>query len=366
MEDSSVTQKPIRTRCAFFRLSKEIRLLIISFFLIVTGTIVASILLTDGGHIEVMEITLPTRDGQWVVADLYKPVSATAAHPAPAVIVCPGFQRSKETQTNMALELARRGIVVICIDPYAQGDSSSSNSTQSATTEGYGIIPMVEYIYNTENLNYIDKTKLGAAGHSAGGNAALRSAAYFGAEEIDGIVETSKLVAVYVSGYVITLTDSVLSSVRSSVGIDYAFYDEGAFRNENATNPELLDADMSIAPEAIRLINSGLLANDDDPISFVEIDRIYGTPYNNTMRIVHNEKTLHAFQIYDKDSTANIMEFFELAFDQDFAISSLDQTYMIKEVFQGFMLVGGFLFIFAFGGLLLKTRLFGLSLRLAL
>lgn len=339
-------------------LSKEAIFFILSLILIVTGAIVSSLYLSDFGKIDVMEITVPTENGQWIVADLYKPVTATKDNPAPAVVVCPGFQRSKETQTNMALELARRGIVVIDIDPYAQGDSSASFSTQSATTEGYGVIPMVEYIYNTPNLNYIDKTKIGAAGHSAGGNATIRAAAFFGTEVIDGVVDSSKLSAIYISGYVLTLTDAVLSSVRSSIGISYAFYDEGAYRNENAASDIYLDADMQYAPEAIRMVNSGLSLNSQPLISEVEIDKIYGTPYNNTMRIVHNELTLHSFQPYDKTSTANIMNYFELAFDMDFSISATNQTYMVKEFFQGMMLVGAMLFIFGFGGLLLKTNYF--------
>jgi hypothetical protein len=330
--------------------SKEIKILIIAFCLLIIGIFGARTILTDNGRIDVQGLVFPTQNGQWVAADLYKPVTATESNPAPVVVVVPGFQRSKETQTNMALELARRGIVVICIDPYAQGDSSSSFSSQSATTEGYGLIPVVEYLYNTDNLNYIDKTRIGATGHSAGGNAAIRGAAYFGVEAIDGVVPQSKLAAIYVSGYVLTLTDSVLSSIRSNIGIDYAYYDEGAYRNELANNPEVHDADMTIAPEAIRLINSGLSLNNNSLIENVEIGRIYGSPFNQTMRIVHNVKTLHAFQPYTPESTEKMIEYFEIAFDLEFTIPSSNQTYLWKEVFQGIMLVAGFLFILGFGG----------------
>lgn len=337
---------------------KEVKFLIVAFLLMIVGALASTTLLHDYGNIEVTRITLPTQNGQWVVADLYKPDSATKDNLAPVVVVCPGFQRSKETQTNMALELARRGIVVVDIDPYAQGDSSASFSTQSATTEGYGVIAVVEYLYDTPNINYIDRTKIGAAGHSAGGNAALRAAAYFGTEVIDGVVDSSKLSAIYVSGYVLTMTDAVLSSVRSNIGMSYALYDEGAYRNELALDPNVADADMTIAPEALRMVNSGLALNGDQAITTVSLDQIYGSPFNNTMRIVHNEPTLHSFQPYDLTTTANIMDFFEIAFDQQFTIAATDQTYMAKEAWQGVMLVGGLLFLFGFGGVLLKTKYF--------
>ena len=64
--------------------------------------------------------------------------------------------------------------------------------------------------------------------------------------------QPSKLHSVFVSGYVLTLTDRVLKDVRSNVGTSYALYDEGAYRNE------LKNGDMRRAPEALRLVNSGL------------------------------------------------------------------------------------------------------------
>ena len=44
------------------------------------------------GDVNVQTIKLPTQNGQWVVADLYKPFSATSENPAPLIIVIPGFK----------------------------------------------------------------------------------------------------------------------------------------------------------------------------------------------------------------------------------------------------------------------------------
>ena len=153
--------------------------LLILFTLFISGYF-ASLIQTSWGEVQVNSIKVPTQNGQWVVADLFKPNSANVDNPAPLVIVIPGFQRSKETLSNISIELARRGIVSISIDPYAQGNSSSSFSKRAATKEGYGMFALVDYIYNTPNLNYIDKNKIGVTGHSAGGLAAMRGAQYFG------------------------------------------------------------------------------------------------------------------------------------------------------------------------------------------
>ena len=102
--------------------------------LLIVSSLGASMVQTSFGRIEVHSIKLPAQNGQWLVADLFRPLSATADNPAPLVVVVPGFQRSKEALSNVAIELARRGIVAISIDPYAQGGSSASMSRRAATT----------------------------------------------------------------------------------------------------------------------------------------------------------------------------------------------------------------------------------------
>lgn len=159
------------------------RMFLLALLLVVClASLVTSRIQNSNGRVWVGDIKIPTQNGQWVVGDLFKPRAATRDNPAPLIVVVPGFQRSKEALSNIALELARRGIVVISIDPYAQGGSSSSMSRRAATTEGYGMFAVVDYAADTNNLNYIDKSRIGATGHSAGGNAAIRGANYFGKE----------------------------------------------------------------------------------------------------------------------------------------------------------------------------------------
>ena len=272
-------------------------------------------------HVDTIKI--PTQNGQWVVADLFKPRSATAESPAPFIVVVPGFQRSKEALSNVAIELARRGFVTASIDPYAQGSSSASLSRRAATTEGYGMFALVDYAASSENLNYIDRTRIGATGHSAGGNAAIRGANYFG-KQAQRTGKPSKLHSVYVSGYVLTLTDEVLKDVRSNVGVAYAFYDEGAYRNE------LGHGDLRIAPEALRAVNSGL--SPGEAIRKVELGKYYGDKDERTLRVIFNERNLHPFQPYMTEAMVNQVEYFERVFDWDGGLSPEDQTWYWKEI----------------------------------
>ena len=95
----------------------------------------ASLIQTSFGKVDVKLMNLKTPDGQNLVYDLYKPSIATENDKQPFIVVVPGFQRSKEALSNIAIELSRRGYVVALIDPYAQGMSSSSLSRLAATTQ---------------------------------------------------------------------------------------------------------------------------------------------------------------------------------------------------------------------------------------
>jgi hypothetical protein len=304
--------------------SRDFRFIGLCLAVVLISSALSSQIQSAWGKVRVTSIQLPTQNGQWVVADLFRPLTATGKNPAPAVVVVPGFQRSKETQANISLELARRGIVVIAIDPYAQGFSSASLSTRSATEEGYGMFAVVDYLTDTDNLNYIDKSRIGVTGHSAGGNAAIQAASHFGLEGLQKS-KPSKVQSAYISGYILSLKKKVLQEVQSNLGISYGLYDEGAFRNENK------NADLRKAPEAIRFVQSGQ-RDGDTPVTEVELDHEYGESSLRNLRVVHNEPVLHPFQPYSTIATTHQLEFFNKVFGLQDALSGKDQIWFWKEL----------------------------------
>ena len=70
---------------------KKLKLYILLIFIV---SFFASKVQNSWGSVNIQQIKIPTENGQWVVADLFKPLSATKDNPAPVVIVIPGFQRS--------------------------------------------------------------------------------------------------------------------------------------------------------------------------------------------------------------------------------------------------------------------------------
>ena len=305
---------------------KTNKYLFICVFIILISSFIASTIQSSFGKVSVEVQKLQTDDGQTLVYDLYKPRVADSSNKVPFVVVVPGFQRSKEALSNIAIELSRRGLAIALIDPYAQGMSSSSTSRLAATTQGYGMFALVDYAYEG-NFPFVDINKIGSTGHSMGGNAAIRGADYFGKEAIQSNTK-SKLHSVYVSGYVLTLRDSILKDSRSNMGISYALYDEGAFRNElqgwDAAN-------MQIAPESLRVVNN--ILENDDQLEKIELGKYYGNKDNNTLRVIFNEELLHPFQPYNKEATANQISYFEKVFGFPNAINPLNQIWQFKELF---------------------------------
>ena len=293
---------------------------------IISSSFFASLIQTSFGKVDVKLMNLKTPDGQNLVYDLYKPSIATENDKQPFIVVVPGFQRSKEALSNIAIELSRRGYVVALIDPYAQGMSSSSLSRLAATTQGYGMFALVDYAY-AENFSFVDINKIGSTGHSMGGNAAIRGADYFGKEAIKS-GKKSKLDSVYISGYVLTLRENILRDSKSNMGVSYALYDEGAFRNDlqgwDAGN-------MKIAPESLRTVNSVL--PKDKKVTEVELGKYYGERSNNTLRVIFNEELLHPFQPYNKEATKNQLDYFDKVFGAPISINSNNQIWQYKEFF---------------------------------
>ena len=358
--------------------------LVLAVSMIFGGAIGAQAINENGYHTDISTFTIPTDDGQWVEGTVFKPDTATSANPAPAVVFVPGFQRTKESHYDIALEIARRGMVCFIIDPYNQGDSSASMNTSSSSAEGgaYGAIPLVNYLYDTGNVNYIQKDNIHLVGHSAGGNSTLTAGVYF-SNLAGGVFENCKVKSIYVSGYIRNIIDvdvetdeegntlfdeegyvrlggegvdwegSKVANLAINVGFGYAKDDEGAWQNVNKTG----DITRKDSYEALALITSGGVHKDLRKTG-LEDGKVYGQPIDGTMKVGYQEFTLHGVQPFDVRSTSHILYFLDYVTMVNSPISPNNQIWMYKQFFQLIMVVGLFLSIVPMCGLIAKIPLF--------
>ena len=100
--------------------------LLIACVLVIFGCMcVAHGIQTGHGTISVSKGIVET-DGGDLTYKLYVPETATADSPAPGVLLLHGYQNDHETCAAYAIELARRGVVVMSLDEYGHGSSEVS------------------------------------------------------------------------------------------------------------------------------------------------------------------------------------------------------------------------------------------------
>lgn len=144
------------------------RLFAISLALFLVGLWIASMVSTNFGKTEMRRLSVMTDRGVAISLEVYKPKTATRETPAPAVMLIPGGNASVEYMADAGMELARRGIVAIGIEPYTIGRSDVEKDNN-----GLGSIDVTDYVYH---LDFIDNTNIGYIGWSMGAsrvNAAL-------------------------------------------------------------------------------------------------------------------------------------------------------------------------------------------------
>ena len=137
---------------------------------------------TSGGSVRTQAVEFTTDVGATSRAKLYIPSTATADTPAPAIILCHGYTASLDAMEPNAIELSRRGYVVMALDLYGHGDSSLPPEGYSQAEMG-GVVDYApdlgtySALQELAKYDFIDLTKIGMLGHSMG-TAAIQEGAY--------------------------------------------------------------------------------------------------------------------------------------------------------------------------------------------
>ncbi len=104
---------------------KPLIFLCISLVLIFTFMLLADGLQTSFGKVDIELVSIDAGALGAVTGKLYKPKTATSENPAPAVLLMHGYQNDKDTCSAYAIELARRGYVVLTVDEYGHGSTDA-------------------------------------------------------------------------------------------------------------------------------------------------------------------------------------------------------------------------------------------------
>lgn len=146
------------------------RLFLLGWALILAGSLTAHLVQT-AGDVTIEDLRFTGSDGKTLSALLYIPPGATPETPAPGVLAVHGYINSREVQSGFAIELARRGHVVLSLDQVGHGYSDPP-----AFADGFGGPMALRYL---RGLDIVDTDNIGLEGHSMGGWTVLAAATAF-------------------------------------------------------------------------------------------------------------------------------------------------------------------------------------------
>ncbi len=334
--------------------------LCIALALVLVGSVVASIAHTSGGAVKVQSINFVTEDGIMLHALLYTPKTATNEQPAPAVVASHGYNNTAEVQDMNAIELSKRGYVVMAIDAYSHGDSglNTVNVNHNGVVPDMGGYAALQYV---ASLPFVDKANIGMVGHSMGcaviQYAAMRA---FPANAADPSIAVPKALLLTSNAFVLD-KDGVLAYGNYPVSVAdlYGQYDEWA---ENMWGVKK-GSDINIAPKAVAGMGFsgakyGSYYNFGSDVELTREQAVEAAA-KGTLRVLYQPKIDHPRVHFSPTAERYVLDYFDITLKAGKeTVSPASQTWLWKEIGTGVAMAGFFIFLAAFGLLLLKVPFF--------
>lgn len=257
---------------------------------------------TDGGAVEITEVRIPTGEGGSKVAGLlYRPGSATAERPAPAVLASHGYINTREMQSPFAIELSRRGFVVLAMDMTGHGYSGGVVGTAD-----YGGPAALAWL---RAQPYVDRARIGLEGHSMGGAPILAAAA----EHPDGYS------AIVLEGSTPGLLGAKAPESPKNLALVFGRFEE--FAELMWQVPTGADVGQSKRLKA--------LFGTDQP---VEADRLYGAFADGSARRLYHPAVTHPGEHFSNGGVGAAVDWFQQTLRPDETPPLPEQVWIWKEV----------------------------------
>lgn len=335
--------------------NKKYVLLIASMFLIIVGSIIAYVSNSSGGDVEVSRINFETENGE-LSGLLYLPEGAEE-EPRPTIVATHGYLNSAEMQAPQAIEMSKRGYVVLALDQYEHGHSTG-NMDKSIPFFSFwpsSIYDAVNYMYEQD---YVLKDAEGngiisVSGHSMGGfsstHAVILDEMFFeetGIRKINSYLTMgSDYQWIYALGY--ESEDIVGSYGPRTAGKIAGTYDEFFFDPvATAQGQSVIEKDYISTEEA-----QAFLGNPENP----SVGEFYD--FDGGKRILYQPEETHPWNHISMTTTGHLINFYDEAFAEYSDLVETDQSnqsWMFKEWFSFVALIGFFLLFVPVVKLLLK------------
>ena len=341
-------------------------LLVVALALILVGSILASLFNTGFGSVSAERIRFDGGHGT-LSGILYMPKDASAENPKPTIIVTHGYLNSAEMQDLNAIELSRRGFVVLALDQYDHGHSAL-DAQYYADTSFFGVwLPFwqhsmhdaVQYMYEQP---YVLKDEagngmIGVTGHSMGGFSTTVALAMdaMGAAETGvlkihaGLTEGADFS--YSAFIGVDAAASAATGAGRTLGRIAAQYDEFFFNDPNVQGGTVRHKDFVATPDGQLWLEQ----------TVPQANTWYDTS-DGGRRIIYQPAETHPWNHFSTTSTGHAVDFYTEAFSEYAgmlkSIPSGQQIWLWKEIFECVALVGFVMLILAVADILLQLPFF--------
>ena len=342
--------------------------LIVCILVIFLSSFIASAIQSNGWSIEVTDLRDAENEGtaisltgeeteingKVVSGILFKPKDATADNPLPAVVLTHGYLNNREMQLQNAIELARRGFVVLTVDREGHGNYENTDKT-SAVMATSGLYDSVKYLYN---MDYVDKDKIGISGHSMGG---MTTAMTLMQDMQLGLVS---------AGLIQAWSTFWGAGADVDVGMLKAQDDEFFFTTNEGEDGTISREYLSTRAAKTFIGNTELEGDVVSGAIYVNgqaVETTGGQETEGAFRVVYEISGVHPQNHCSVEGANAVVNFFYNAFGTPNGyeyISEGNQVWWVKEAFSLIGMIGFFALIFPLVSLLLTTPVFR-SLRVA-
>lgn len=300
----------------------------VGWVVVIAGSFAAGTVQT-WGDIELHDVRFESEAGTTMAGLLYVPPNATPETPAPAVLAVHGYINSRETQSGFAIELARRGFVVLALDQTGHGFSGGR-----ATTEGFGGPAGLRYL---QGLSFVDRANIGLEGHSMGGWAVLAAAR----EQPDGYQSVALVGSATGPGFAAEGT----STWPRNLGVIFSRYDEFA---------QL----MWGVRDATEVVESPKLQAVFDVATPINPGQVYGILQAGTGRWLAMPNTTHPGEHLSRAAIGYTVNWLMVTLEGEQDIPAGRQIWFWKELGTLLALLGGVLVLLGAFELLLSLKQF--------
>ncbi len=273
---------------------------------------------------------------------LFVPKDASADNKKPGVVLTHGYLNNRELQLPNAIELARRGFVVLTIDREGHGNYNNEDNA-NAMMATKGLYESAKYLYN---LDYVDQSKIGISGHSMGGfTTAMALVTDMSSQTI-----TLNRKSVIADGYHIIKAglmqgwSSFMGAASDvSVGLLKASDDEFFFNSKDLNGNPTISRNFlhSVgAANFVKMNTSGLteinVTNCARYVNGSIVEKVPGEAVGQPFRAIYEADEIHPLNHWSIPSTSHVLDFFYGAFgtpNGHIYIAEGRQTWVVKEMF---------------------------------